>query len=61
MEAGSSLGKYVEFMLFGDNVEIKIGRLNFLLFYILSGFVATLVHYFANVTSELPVIGVLEL
>lgn len=51
------LGNMWSLWLFGDNVEDKIGRLNFLFFYILSGFAATLVHYFANTSSDLPVIG----
>lgn len=43
--------------IFGDNVEDKMGRFNYLLFYILCGLAATTTHVFLNLNSEVPVIG----
>lgn len=51
------LGNMWSLWLFGDNVEDKIGKINFLLFYLLSGVAASLVHFFVNMNSDLPVIG----
>ncbi|MDD4343164.1 MAG: rhomboid family intramembrane serine protease [Eubacteriales bacterium] len=51
------LGNMWSLWLFGDNVEDKIGKFNFLFFYLLSGFAASGVHYFVNMNSEIPVIG----
>ncbi|CFY11913.1 Peptidase S54, rhomboid domain [Syntrophomonas zehnderi OL-4] len=43
--------------LFGDNVEDKMGKGRFLLFYLICGFLAGLSHYFADPFSQLPVVG----
>lgn len=43
--------------LFGDNVEDRMGRGSFLLFYIFCGLIAALTHYFVNPTSTVPVVG----
>jgi membrane associated rhomboid family serine protease len=43
--------------LFGDNVEDKMGKLRFLLFYLLCGLVASITHYAFNLTSQVPVVG----
>lgn len=51
------LGNMWSLWLFGDNVEDKIGRVNFLVFYIFCGIAATLAHYFFNTSSTFPVIG----
>ncbi|MBI2545593.1 rhomboid family intramembrane serine protease [Candidatus Woesearchaeota archaeon] len=42
---------------FGDNVEDRLGRLYFIVFYILSGIAATLLHYLTNIGSDIPTIG----
>ena len=43
--------------IFGDNVEDRMGHLNYLLFYILSGMVAVFSQYFFNLGSNIPMIG----
>jgi membrane associated rhomboid family serine protease len=43
--------------LFGDNVEDKMGRLRFLLFYLLCGLIASASHYAINPLSQVPVVG----
>jgi membrane associated rhomboid family serine protease len=43
--------------LFGDNVEDKMGRGSFLLFYVFCGLIAALTHYFVNPYSAVPVVG----
>jgi len=43
--------------LFGDNVEDKMGRLRFLLFYLLCGLIAGLTHFAYNPASQVPVVG----
>lgn len=43
--------------LFGDNVEDRMGPLRFLLFYLLAGVAANLVHYTLSRDSTMPVIG----
>ena len=43
--------------IFGDNVEERMGRLRFLLFYLLTGLAAGLVHWFTNAQSTLPTVG----
>ena len=43
--------------LFGDNVEDRLGHVRFLLFYLLAGVAANLVHFVINHESTMPVIG----
>ncbi len=43
--------------LFGDNVEDRMGPLRFLLFYLLAGVAANLVHFIVSRNSTMPVIG----
>jgi len=43
--------------IFGDNVEDKMGHLNYLFFYILSGVVAVFSQYLFNLKSNIPMIG----
>ena len=43
--------------LFGDNVEDRMGPLRFLLFFLLAGIAANLVHFIVNSDSTVPVIG----
>ncbi len=43
--------------LFGDNVEDKMGKLRFLLFYLLCGLLAGITHFLLNIHSEIPVVG----
>jgi len=43
--------------LFGDNVEDRLGRLRYILFYVLCGVVAMLAHVALNPASVVPAVG----
>jgi len=43
--------------LFGDNVEDKMGRPKFLVFYLTCALIAALAHFFFNYNSTVPVVG----
>ncbi|SHG54125.1 Membrane associated serine protease, rhomboid family [Thermosyntropha lipolytica DSM 11003] len=43
--------------LLGDNVEDRMGKMRFIIFYLLCGIIAALVHYYINPHSSIPVVG----
>jgi membrane associated rhomboid family serine protease len=43
--------------IFGDNVEDRLGRLRYLVFYLLSGLAASAIHVATNFDSRIPTIG----
>jgi membrane associated rhomboid family serine protease len=43
--------------IFGDNVEDRMGSLRYLVFYLIAGVVASLVHVFFGFGSQIPTIG----
>ncbi len=43
--------------IFGDNIEDHLGHFGYLVFYLLSGVAATLVHTFFNPLSHIPSVG----
>ncbi len=43
--------------IFGDNVEDVLGKRRFILFYVVCGLAASLVHAIANPSSQIPTIG----
>jgi len=43
--------------IFGDNVEDRMGRLRYVLFYLLCGLAAGLLHWLTNTSSTAPTIG----
>ncbi|MBK8954522.1 MAG: rhomboid family intramembrane serine protease [Saprospiraceae bacterium] len=51
------IGNMLFLWVFADNVEAIIGTFNFILFYILGGIAATLIHALFNPISEIPVVG----
>jgi len=51
------LGNMLYLWVFGDNIEDKLGRGRFVLFYILCGALANVAHILANPTSTVPTIG----
>lgn len=51
------LGNMWSLWLFGDNVEDRMGKARFLLFYLLCGVAASLIHLFVNPSSIVPAIG----
>lgn len=51
------LGNMLYLFIFGDNVEDALGHLRYLLFYLLCGIAAALVHTAATPRSAVPVVG----
>jgi membrane associated rhomboid family serine protease len=51
------IGNMWTLWIFGDNVEDRMGRLRFLVFYLATGFAAGLTHWFTNVDSTIPTVG----
>jgi membrane associated rhomboid family serine protease len=51
------IGNMWTLYIFGDNVEDKMGSLRFLVFYLLTGVVASFTHYLININSVVPAIG----
>ncbi|MBI2541168.1 rhomboid family intramembrane serine protease [Candidatus Woesearchaeota archaeon] len=43
--------------IFGDNVEDKFGHFKYVIFYILSGIAASLLHFVLNIGSDIPAVG----
>jgi membrane associated rhomboid family serine protease len=43
--------------IFGDNIEQDMGRVRYVLFYLLAGLLASLTHVFLNISSEIPSLG----
>jgi membrane associated rhomboid family serine protease len=50
-------GNMLFLWIFGNNIEDRLGRVKFLIFYLLCGFIATVVQTFASVSSGAPQIG----
>lgn len=51
------LGNMWFLYIFGDNIEDKLGHIRYLLFYLLCGVSAGLIHLFTNWGSKIPTIG----
>ena len=51
------IGNMLFLWIFGDNVEDSMGHLRYLVFYLLCGVLATLMHAVVDPTSEMPLIG----
>ncbi len=51
------LGNLWFFWVFGNNIEDSVGRLRFLVFYLICGLVAAAVHVAVNPTSPVPTVG----
>jgi membrane associated rhomboid family serine protease len=43
--------------IFGDNIEDRMGPVRYLLFYVVAGMIAGMVHIYLHASSALPVIG----
>lgn len=54
---GHLIGNMWFLWIFGDNVEDRMGGRRYLLFYLLCGVVANLVHVFMNPHSSVPAVG----
>ncbi len=51
------LGNMLYLWIFGDNVEDRLGKPRFLLFYLITGYIATLAHVLSDPASTSPLIG----
>lgn len=51
------IGNMLFLWVFADNIEAVIGTVNFIIFYILGGIAASVIHIFFNPYSEIPMIG----
>ncbi len=51
------IGNMIFLYIFGSNVEIKMGHLKYLVFYILCGLAAALFHVLTNLGALIPMIG----
>ncbi len=51
------LGNMWTLYIFGDNIEDHLGRLRYLLFYLLAGTLSGLVHMVLNPGSQIPTVG----
>lgn len=50
-------GNMLYLWIFGDNVEDRLGRFNFLFFYVVGGVVASIAHIYTNPGSQIPTVG----
>ena len=51
------LGNMVYLVVFGNNIEDRLGHVKFLLFYLGSGFLAAFAHILSDPTSPIPTVG----
>jgi membrane associated rhomboid family serine protease len=54
---GHLLGNMLYLFIFGDEIEEALGRLRFIVFYLASGVLASLVYFAINVHSQVTLIG----
>ena len=54
---GHVIGNMWTLWIFGDNVEDRMGSGRFLLFYLLTGVLSGLTHWFTNAQSTIPTVG----
>ncbi|HDH07240.1 MAG TPA: rhomboid family intramembrane serine protease, partial [Thermoproteales archaeon] len=50
-------GNMLYLYIFGDNVEAAFGRVGYSIFYIASGFAASIAHMMFNLGSRIPAVG----
>jgi membrane associated rhomboid family serine protease len=50
-------GNMLYLWIFGDNIEDRMGRGRYLMFYLIGGIVASLTHILTNPTSQIPTVG----
>ena len=51
------LGNMLYLYIFGDNVEDSMGKLKFFLFYVICAIAGSLLQYYSNPSSEIPIVG----
>ncbi len=50
-------GNMLYLWIFGNNIEDVLGKVRFVMFYFLCGIIAALSHVFADVNSQIPMVG----
>lgn len=50
-------GNMLYLWIFGDNVEDRLGHVRYLIFYLVGGVVASLMHFLINPESQIPTVG----
>jgi len=50
-------GNMLYLWIFGDNIEDRMGRGRYIMFYLVGGIVASLTHIVTNPTSQIPTVG----
>jgi membrane associated rhomboid family serine protease len=50
-------GNMLYLWIFGDNVEDRLGRFGYLVFYLVGGLIASLTHVLTNLGSQIPTVG----
>lgn len=51
------LGNMLFMWIFADNIEILLGKIGFIFFYLAGGVIASLAHVFTNLDSSIPSLG----
>ena len=51
------LGNMLYLWIFGDNVEDSMGKFKFFLFYVICAISGSLLQYYSNPSSEIPIVG----
>ena len=51
------IGNMAYLWIFGNNIEDYLGHIKFLIFYLICGICASLIHVFSDINSTVPVIG----
>lgn len=51
------IGNMLYLWIFGDNIEDRLGKLGFILFYIFAGVSGNIAHFIFNPASDVPLIG----
>ncbi len=51
------LGNMLYLWIFGDNIEDRLGHINYLIFYLAGGVFAAFAHYLTNPASTIPTVG----
>jgi len=51
------IGNMLYLWIFGDNVEDRVGHVKYVVFYLLSGVIATVSHAYLNSVADVPMIG----
>ena len=51
------IGNMLYLWIFGNNIEDKLGHFKFIIFYLLSGIIASLVYILTNPNSTIPMVG----